>query len=354
MATPEPETEAYGRPRILVVDDVASVRQMLHDQLTAAPLSAEVTLADDGARGLRLALEREFDCVLCDLTMPRIDGIAFLRVIRAQRSRLELPVLLVTAEDAVADKVSAFRCGASDFVTKPFSSAELIARVENQIALARMHRQLARVADNDPLTSLWNRRKLMSSLRTELTRSVRTARSVSLLVLDVDHFKLVNDRHGHPVGDAVLVDLARLLGRDRRVYDGLGRLGGEEFAVVLPDVPAQTAIGVAERIRALVESAELGGLAAGAVTISIGVAEAPYGGGDTVEALYKRADQELYVAKESGRNRVCGPSVITAAPAAIAAPAAAAAPADTATAADRTTTRRITTAEARAAAAARR
>ncbi|MEJ7732110.1 MAG: diguanylate cyclase [Polyangiaceae bacterium] len=353
MATPEPEIEVYGRPRILVVDDVASVRQLLHDQLTAPPLSAEVTTADDGARGLRLALEREFDCVLCDLTMPRIDGIAFLRVIRAQRSRLELPVLLVTAEDAVADKVSAFRCGASDFVTKPFSSAELIARVENQIALARMHRQLARVADIDPLTSLWNRRKLMSSLRTELTRSVRTSRSVSLLVLDVDHFKLVNDRHGHPVGDAVLVDLARLLGRDRRAYDGLGRLGGEEFAVVLPDVAAQAAAGVAERIRALVESASLGGLGAGAVTISIGVAEAPYGSGDSVEALYKRADQELYAAKESGRNRVCGPSAVTAAPPADAA-VTAAPPADTATAADRTATRRITTAEARAAATARR
>lgn len=343
MTTPEPDIEAYGRPRILVVDDVASVRQMLSEQLSAAPLSAEVTMADDGARGLRLALEREFDCVLCDLTMPRIDGIAFLRVIRAQRSRLELPVLLVTAEDAVADKVSAFRCGASDFVTKPFSSAELIARVENQIALARMHRQLARVADNDPLTSLWNRRKLMSSLRTELTRSVRTSRCVSLLVLDVDHFKMVNDRHGHPVGDAVLVDLARLLGRDRRAYDGLGRLGGEEFAVILPDVPAQTALGVAERIRALVQSASLGGLPTGAVTISIGVAEAPYGGGDTTEALYKRADQELYAAKESGRNRVCGPSVATAAPPA---------PIDTASAADRTTTRRISTAEIRAAAAA--
>jgi diguanylate cyclase (GGDEF)-like protein len=336
-----------------VVDDVASIRQMLFEQLSAAPLSAEVTLADDGARGLRLALEREFDCVLCDLTMPRIDGIAFLRVIRAQRSRLELPVLLVTGENAVADKVSAFRCGASDFVTKPFSSAELIARVENQIALARMHRQLVRVADNDPLTSLWNRRKLMSSLRTEVTRSARTNRSVSLLVLDVDHFKLVNDRHGHPVGDAVLVALARLLGRDRRSYDGLGRLGGEEFAVVLPDVPAQTAMGVAERIRALVQSASLGGLPAGAVTISIGVAEAPTGAGDTVEALYKRADLELYAAKESGRNRVCGPAAPTGSPlasAAVAVADSAASAADNASAADRTATRRVTTAEARAAA----
>jgi hypothetical protein len=119
-------------------------------------------------------------------------------------------------------------------------------------------------------------------------------------------------------------------------------------------VPAQTAIGVAERIRALVQGASLGGLAAGAVTISIGVAEAPYGNGDSVEALYKRADQELYAAKETGRNKVCGPSVITAAPVAIAGPPGAAPTADTATAADRTATRRITTAEARAAAAARR
>jgi diguanylate cyclase (GGDEF)-like protein len=294
-------------PRVLVVDDNAAVRQRLREQLAQRPLAAQVSEADDGAIGLRMALEGEFDCVLCDLAMPRIDGIAFLRVLRAQRSRLELPVLLLTGADAVADKVLAFRCGASDFVTKPFEMAELAARVETQVVLARMHRQLARVADVDGLTHVWNRRKLMSSLKTEVSRSQRTRRQVSLVLLDVDHFKAVNDRWGHPVGDAVLTDLARLLAHDRRAYDGLGRMGGEEFAVLLPDVGLSDALKVAERIRGLVQQASLGGLPRGSVTVSLGVESAPAGVEDCAEALYKRADRQLYLAKGLGRNRVCGP-----------------------------------------------
>jgi diguanylate cyclase (GGDEF)-like protein len=185
--------------------------------------------------------------------------------------------------------------------------AELAARVETQVALARMHRQLARVADVDGLTHVWNRRKLMSSLKTEVSRSQRTRRQVSLVLLDVDHFKAVNDRWGHPVGDAVLTDLARLLAHDRRAYDGLGRMGGEEFAVLLPDVGLSDALKVAERIRGLVQQASLGGLPRGSVTVSLGVESAPAGVEDCAEALYKRADRQLYLAKGLGRNRVCGP-----------------------------------------------
>ena len=287
-----------------MVDDTPAVRQRLREELEARPLAAQVSEADDGAVGLRMALEGEFDCVLCDWSMPRIDGIGFLRVVRAQRSRLALPVLLLTAEEAVADKVLAFRCGASDFITKPYEVAELLARVDTQVALARMHRQLAHIAEVDPLTHVWNRRKLMSTLKTEVSRAHRTRRQVSLVLIDVDFFKQVNDRYGHPVGDAVLTDLARLLAQDRRAYDGLGRMGGEEFAVVLPDVGLTDAVKVAERIRALVQGAALGGLEKGAVTVSLGVDHAPAGAEDCAEALYKRADRHLYEAKRLGRNRV--------------------------------------------------
>jgi len=291
-------------PRILVIDDNASVRQLLRRRLEAPPLKAEITEADDGSSGLRIALEQEFDCVLCDLNMVRVGGIAFLRMVRAQRSRMELPVVLVTAEDAVADKVGGFRCGASDFVTKPFEPAELIARVETQVALARMHRQVSRMADLDALTQAWNRRKFTEGLRAEFSRARRTNRLLSLAVLDVDHFKKINDTHGHPVGDAVLVDLARVIGQERRIYDGVGRLGGEEFAVLLPETGVTGGSVVGERLRAAIAAASLGGLPIGAVTVSIGVAQGPVDAEDTPEALYKRADERLYEAKRGGRDRV--------------------------------------------------
>ena len=293
-------------PRILVIDDDAVVRFVLRGHLEEPPLSAQVVEADDGATGIRIALEQEFDCVLCDLNMPRIGGIPFLRMVRAQRSRMELPVVLCTSEDTVADKVGGFRCGASDFVAKPFEPAELVARIETQVALARMHRAIARMADIDALTQVHNRRKFMDSLRAEFARARRVRRPMSLLVLDLDNFKSINDTQGHPTGDAVLVDLARLLSDDRRIYDGLARMGGEEFGVLLPDTDEGAGALVAERIRSRVEGASLGGLARGAVTVSIGVADAPHGPADTPEGLYQRADQQLYEAKHHGRNRVSG------------------------------------------------
>lgn len=305
MAGSRGDADAPASPRVLVIDDNATVRRVLREKLVAPPLSATVTEADDGSTGLRSAMESELDCVLCDIAMSRIDGIAFLRMIRAQRSPLDLPIVLMTAHDAVAQRVAGFRCGASDFVSKPFEFAELMARVQTQVTLARMNRELTRMAHFDPLTGACNRRRFMGEFQRELARARRLERRFAIALLDLDFFKQINDTHGHPTGDAVLVDLVRVTEAQRRPYDTLGRMGGEEFALLLPEVSAINAAKIAERLRAAVEQANLGGLPAGTVTVSIGIAEGPLHADDGLDAMYKRADEMLYLAKHSGRNRAC-------------------------------------------------
>ncbi|MEW5855417.1 MAG: diguanylate cyclase [Myxococcota bacterium] len=306
QAMPSPSDASALRPRILVVDDEEPHRRAVVEQLGGAPLFAEVTEAADGSTALRLALERDYDLVITDWNMPVMDGISFLRAVRLQRTRVQLPVLILSARDNVTDKVLGFRVGASDFVTKPFQPAELLVRVETHVALSRMNRQLTELAHHDALTQLWNRRRFMEALDSELVRSRRTGRSLCLLMVDVDHFKSINDTYGHPAGDGVLAHLARLLGIHRRAYDSVGRLGGEEFAALLPETRLPDAVTVAERLRVLVEGASVGGLPAGRVTISVGVTQAPVDDRDSVTTIYGRADACLYRAKNSGRNRVVG------------------------------------------------
>ncbi|MEW5849184.1 MAG: diguanylate cyclase [Myxococcota bacterium] len=293
-----------GPPRILVVDDSAMTRRGLAELLTGA-MGARVEEASEGASALRITLAEELDCVLCDMNMPVMDGMGFLRAARMRKSRSELPVLLVTAQSSRTDRVRALQAGASDFVVKPYEPDELIARVGNYVELARMYRQLTYLANTDALSGLCNRRAFLERIEECSCRMKRTQRSFSVLMLDIDHFKRVNDTHGHPVGDAVIAALGATLRGSVRGYDVVGRLGGEEMAVLLPDTALRDAVEVAERIRATVAASSMGGLPEGAVTVSIGVAEARADTAEPAAALLKLADDELYRAKHSGRNRVC-------------------------------------------------
>jgi diguanylate cyclase (GGDEF)-like protein len=173
-----------------------------------------------------------------------------------------------------------------------------------------MHRQTRALTDRlrvlvetDPLTGVGNRRQFMKRLGAEFGRAERAQRPLGLLVVDIDRFKAVNDSYGHQVGDAVLVAVARILVTAGRKYDTIARIGGEEFAIILPEVDTTRAIAVAERMRKRVEEAA-GTPALASVTISIGVAHGPLSDKDDAEALMRRADENLYAAKAAGRNRV--------------------------------------------------
>jgi len=298
-------------PRILVVDDSSSVRSLVRGLLHKS-MGADITEAADGRAALKASLEAEFDCIVCDLNMPVMDGMTFLRVLRSHFSRLELPLLFLTVREDTAQKVRGFKQGASDFLVKPFQSEELLARVETQVSLARMHREsrvlaekLQILVDTDPLTGIGNRRSFISKLRAEFGRSLRLGHQCALIMIDVDHFKSVNDRFGHPTGDDVLQAVSGVLARGAREYDIVGRIGGEEFAVLLPEVGVADAAKVAERIRAAVEAEPVEPATLGGVTISLGVSVGPIDASDSEDALFKRADELLYKAKHEGRNRVC-------------------------------------------------
>ncbi len=294
---------------MLVVDDSDAVRELLVRELSKPPLAARVVEAKDGADGLRRVFdEGPFDCVICDILMPTLDGMSFLKQLRVRYSRLEVPVVFLTVRETTQDKVVGFRAGASDFLVKPIETEELVARVETQVHLARMYRQTSQLTerlrvlvDTDPLTGLGNRRAFMRRLHEEFGRAERAKKSMGLLMIDVDKFKSVNDQHGHQTGDAVLVAVADALASSGRKYDMVARIGGEEFAVILPEVTADTVFTVGERMRAAVEAVKTD---VDAVTISVGIGLGPTGDKDYAEAVFRRADENLFEAKRKGRNLV--------------------------------------------------
>jgi len=304
MSITEEWTVAQEPARILVIDDGAALRAELVRTLKKPPLNALVDEAENGAAGVRMALENEYDCVICDLEMPIMDGMGFLRMARQHKNRFELPVLLLTSADKEQAQLDAFKAGTSDFVTKPLLGALLVARVQTHVKLARMHRELMRIAEVDALTGLRNRRKFMKELKSEFLRAKRMSHPLAFALVDVDFFKNINDTYGHPRGDDVLCALAKLFRNKNRLYDNIGRLGGEEFGLVLPETSLEGARLVVERLRQEVAENELAGLMRGEVRVSIGLTMM-IEGDESPDVLYSRADQELYRAKEQGRNQVC-------------------------------------------------
>ncbi|MEW5848803.1 MAG: diguanylate cyclase [Myxococcota bacterium] len=285
-----------NRPRILLVDDSAFMRALLREQVQQA-LDAEVLTASSGEEALPHALTGELDCVVCDVNMPGMDGVAFVKAVREHLGRLELPILLVTAADSKEDRVRGLRAGASDFLSKPVEPEELAARVETNVELARLHREVTRMAYTDALTGLVNRRRFLTRL------DEQSGNAYGVLMLDIDHFKSINDSCGHAVGDAVLAGVAGVLQDCVPPHHLVGRLGGEEFAVLLPGLDLPAASDVAERMRAGVSGNALGGMPRGKVTVSVGVAVALQG--ETPARVLQRADDLLYRAKSLGRNQVC-------------------------------------------------
>ena len=253
----------------------------------------------------------EPDLVLLDYMMPEINGVDFLRQFRAVDNLKDVPVIMVTGDESRETLYEALSSGATDFLRKPVDRIELVARTRNmlelrrrQLALSKANEELFRLATTDPLTGLSNRRAFLEALQQEFERYQRYKRPFSVMVIDADRFKAINDTYGHDAGDRVLRALAQALSQDVRRADRVGRLGGEEFAVVLPEMPVSHALIAAQRLLAMVrgtkidvEGAEI------ACTISIGVTECRQDD-DSVGAILKRADLAVYRAKELGRDRV--------------------------------------------------
>jgi diguanylate cyclase (GGDEF)-like protein len=255
-----------------------------------------------------LQQEQPPELLILDWVMPGIDGPELCRRVRQRQQNAY--ILLVTANDEKREIVNGLEAGADDYLTKPFDPDELRARLRVGQRMMSLHQQLRFQATHDFLTGIWSRGAALDMLRRELVRASRSQSPTGVLMLDLDHFKKVNDTRGHLGGDRVLKEVAQRITQTVRTYDVVGRYGGEEFLIVLPGCDSDQVQEAAERIRAVVASTPI--LAAGSeisITVSIGGAVAPPCGISAKEIL-TTADAALYRAKAAGRNCVALHEVI--------------------------------------------
>jgi len=298
--------------QVLIAEDSAVYRHLLSSHLKEWGFPS--TIAEDGAEAWKLLQRPECPrLVLLDWVLPGIDGVELCRRIRhAGSGRPYYYVILLTGKDAKADLLEAMQAGADDYLVKPFDKLELKARLLVGKRIVELHEELVSAkesmryaATHDFLTGLLNRGEVFDSLRRELDRGRRSHKPVSIILADVDHFKNVNDTLGHPFGDEVLKEIGRRLKAKLRLYDSLGRHGGEEFLMVLPDCDLMSAlIRADELLNCIGNEPMVVSRVSRTVTVSMGVAVSTDHAAGDITALLSQADQGLYEAKHGGRNRV--------------------------------------------------
>lgn len=297
--------------RLLIIDDQPMVIQALYQIFSN---DCQVFMATHGEQGLALCEDRQPDVVLLDVVMPGMDGYEVCRRLKDRQATRDIPVIFVTAQDDETAETRGLEIGAVDFISKPINPSIVRARVRTHATLKLQSDLLRRMVFVDGLTGVFNRRHFDERLEAEWGRATRHHSALSLMMIDVDHFKAFNDRHGHQAGDACLREVAEVLRRCvRRSGDVIARYGGEEFACILPDTDLEAATRLAQTIEQEVQqtvaapSAPAGSGAA--VTISLGVASKPAGldsRHQPAAALLGLADQQLYAAKAAGRACVMG------------------------------------------------
>jgi two-component system, cell cycle response regulator len=296
--------------RVLVAEDDPITRKLLQAHLTK--WGHEVVLCADGAEAWDvLSRDDSPRLAVLDWMMPGMDGVTICREIRTQERQSYIYVILLTAKTKKEDVIEGLEAGADDYIAKPFDAHELQVRVRAGSRIIRLQEDLMSAlaaseyqASHDALTGLLNRKAIIEALKKELLRSDRQTAPLGVIVADLDHFKRINDSHGHLAGDVVLKEVAALMLKSVRPYDSAGRYGGEEFLIVCPACDAECAHGVAERIRFLLSATPLV-TTEGVfnVTMSFGVASVNCEGMDA-DSIIRMADHALYEAKELGRNRV--------------------------------------------------
>ncbi|MGQ9502405.1 MAG: diguanylate cyclase [Anaerolineae bacterium] len=304
------------KARVLVVDDDPDMVRLLKYALCKD--GYQVAAATNGQDALRQALELRPQVVITDLMMPGMDGTALCRELKNNSNLHPVYVVILTAKDERDSYVVNLESGADDYIVKPAALHELRARIEVGLRWVRSQTQLQRIATSDSLTSLPNRYMLDEVLAREVAVAVRSGEPLSVIWLDLDHFKKINDTFGHAVGDQALQELADLIRAQVRATDIPARYGGEEFVIVLPGVDRTTAWSIARRLRQVIAASlwpsVIRSLAKTSVAIaleevseltaSLGVASLDQLAEKTAQALLQAADAAVYEAKQAGRNRV--------------------------------------------------
>lgn len=307
--------------RILIVDDVPVniklLGELLRDQY-------DIFVANNGQKAVQLAAEIKPDLILMDVMMPDMDGFTACRLLKKDQQTADIPLIFITARNQSDDIVNGFAAGGQDYIAKPFNPQELYARVHSHIELKKSREALAEYAAQlernnseltillkklevmaaiDPLTGIFNRREAVNRINEEISRYKRNGKEFSILMVDIDDFKNVNDTYGHEIGDCVIKHVVEVIRNHLRQHDLVSRWGGEEFLILLPETDAFGARSAAEKIRARIEesSVEVRGIRI-SVTVTIGGTE--YNPALDPDANINRADESLYAGKNKTKNCV--------------------------------------------------
>lgn len=294
---------------VLIVEDIRVMAKLLES--TISDLAAVIT-AESGAEALKVAADKQPSLILLDVVLPDIDGFEICRRLKANEATKHIPIIIITGlHTETEDETSAFALGAVDYIRKPFERSIVRARVKTQLELVRGRRELeaankelAYLAAVDLLTKCFNRRYFMNAAEGEIARMKRHSTELTVAIIDIDRFKMVNDRFGHEAGDRALATVAEICEHSLRREDTLGRLGGEEFGILLPATDKQGANEVLQRLKSrishqvsLVEGESV------SLTVSIGMTDVSEDD-DSFDQALRRADKALYTAKKLGRNRI--------------------------------------------------
>ena len=288
--------------KVLVIDDSEPIHKLVAARLR--PEGLEVVCELDGERGIERAVSDPPDLILLDVELPDLDGFEVCRRMKEHPATRDVPIIFLTGTTSTDSKVRGLDLGAVDYVTKPFDQVELRARVRAALRTKRLQDILEQQSFLDGLTGLWNRAYMDRRMESELNVTRRYGRPLSLVLADVDHFKAVNDTHGHLFGDVVLQGVAEALRAHARRSDIVNRYGGEEFAILLVDTDLHAAMYVAERLRVAIEERRFevhGELQR--VTASLGISCSRNLSGElSCEQMIATADSALYAAKDAGRD----------------------------------------------------
>ncbi|MBI5204654.1 MAG: diguanylate cyclase [Nitrospirae bacterium] len=307
--------EVMAKAKILLVEDSKAQAGLVRDFLEK--IGYEVIWAENGKSAIKTAKTMSVDIILLDLMLPDISGNEVCRWLKLNENTRGIPIIMLTAKDAITDKVAGLEAGADDYLPKPYNEIELNARIyaslrtkalqdelrQKNRQLENLLKQVEIMAITDQLTGIYNRRRLITILEKEFRRTVRYKSPLTCLMIDIDHFKRINDKFSHHTGDMVIKETAQIITECAREIDTVARWGGEEFIALFPQTKKEDALRSAVRIIKKVSEHKFPEISNEQITISIGIASVPDPSIDTEEKLIHASDMALYEAKKNGRNR---------------------------------------------------